>query len=44
MQHAKDVEDGIKKQEAAVKNAIADSIYDDLLGDTAEAFLDAHGM
>ena len=44
VQHFKSVEEGTVDTEAAMKMAIADSIFDDIIGDTAEAFLEAHGL
>ena len=44
MQHQKSVDEGTARTEASLKMAIADSIFDDLIGDTAAAFLDAHGL
>ena len=40
----KSVEEGTARTEACLKMALADSIFDDIIGDTAEAFLDAHGL
>ena len=44
VQLLKSVEEGTAKTEACLKMALADSIFDDIIGDTAEAFLDAHGL
>ena len=44
VQHFKSVEEGTAETEAAMKMAIADSIFDDIIGDTAEALLEAHGL
>ena len=44
MQHQKSVDEGTAQTEAALKMAIADSIFDDIIEDTALAFLDAHGL
>ena len=44
VQILRSVDEGITRKEAALKMAIADSIFDDIIGDTAEAFLDAHGL
>ena len=44
MQHLRSVEEGTASTEAAMKMAIADSIFDDIIGDTAAAFMDAHGL
>ena len=44
VQHLKSVDDGIARTEASFKMAIADSIFNDIVGDTAEAFLEAHGL
>lgn len=44
VQLLRSVDEGIARKEAALKMAIADSIFDDMIGDTAVAFLDAHGL
>ena len=43
LQHLKSVDEGIARTEAAMKMALADSIFYDLISDTAEALLEAHG-
>ena len=44
VQFLKSVDEGVARTEADLKMAIADSIFDDIIGDTAAAFLDAHGL
>ena len=44
VQFLQSVDEGIASKEAHLKMSIADSIFDDIIGDTAEAFLDAHGL
>ena len=43
MQHLKSVDEGSAAKEATLKMAIADSIFDDIIGDTPVAFMEAHG-